>query len=142
MVARKRYLGLMALVTLVYVGCSGRNADRPAPQPAPGSAAVVSPSGSPAGRVILSLRRDSLGLEPGASDSATARAIQTAIITLQQVKAFEVLSTLPPIYAVLVRPRDGGSVTELIKALSGHRLVLAAEPDGIVTADSSSNQPD
>ena len=82
--------------------------------------------------VIISFRRDSLGLPPGASMQRVDSAIAAVLPVLRRVVDFDLLAISPAILAVSVRPKPPMRPAELVAALRGHRLVADVEVSGIV----------
>jgi len=81
--------------------------------------------------VVITLRRDSLGLGPTASADDVADAMRAAASELTRVAAFDLLAVSPAIFALNVRPRDPGSLEAFLSSLRRHRLVAEVEVSGV-----------
>lgn len=77
--------------------------------------------------VVITLRRDSLGVDPAATTESLNRAIEAVVPELQAVMDFEVLAISPAILTLNVRPRAPFGPDDLVSALRGNRLVASVE---------------
>lgn len=88
--------------------------------------------------VVVTLRRDSLGLPADAPADSVIAAMRRMADSLQRVAPFQVLAISPAVHALQVRATDGetglGNARVLAARLREHPWVAAAEVEGIVRA--------
>lgn len=126
---------LLLILLPFHFACSSARQRADAERESPGAAAAAPVGGladSSVRPVVLTLRRDSLGLAAGASTESTMAAIQRAVGELKRVADFEVLAISPAILAVnvrAVRPADARLLAGIFRA---HRLVASVGVAGFM----------
>lgn len=123
------------LVVAVLAGCAragsgdGASADDSAMKTA--DSPQVRPVDSTAAPVVITLRRDSLGIAPQESMQQVTARIEGALPRLRNVADFDVLAISPAILAVNARPKAPMTPDNLIAALRTHPLVQSVERSAV-----------
>jgi hypothetical protein len=81
--------------------------------------------------VIVTLRRDSLGLDAQAATPVVTARIEAVLPRLRSVADFDVLAISPTILAINVRPKVPMTSTDFIAALRTHPLVSSIERSAV-----------